>query len=176
MEAAMELLRCRLVQALRRASMLLATALAACVSYGPQALAPRVTLADAKAEMGTPSGEYTLPDGGMRLEFARGPYGKHTWMLDFDASGQLVDKQQVLSVARFNEILPGMPVDEVLRRIGHPSERSLLPFQHRSLWSYRYESPFCLWFQIGIAADGQVVDAGNAPDPMCEEAPRGLQM
>ena len=145
---------------------------AGCASYGPTSLGVAATVAEATQAMGAPSGDYGLPDAGRRLEFARGPYGKHTWMLDFDASGRLIVWHQVLTEARFNAILAGMAANEVLQRIGHPSDTSPLPYQRRQLWSYRYEGPFCLWFQVGIDAQGQVADTGYARDPICETEPR----
>ena len=153
-----------------RAALCMLLLLAACASYGPPKLAAGTSIDEARAALGVPTGAYPLPGGGRRFEFARGPYGKHTWMLDYDAQGRLLEWSQVLSVAHFNEILPGMSADEVLARIGRPSERGLLPFQHRDLWSYRYEGPFCLWFQLGIDAQGHVVDGGYGPDPACDDA------
>jgi hypothetical protein len=44
----------------------------------------------ARASFLGPTGEYPLPGGGTRLEFARGAHGKQTYMLDFDAAGSLV--------------------------------------------------------------------------------------
>ena len=66
-----------------------------------------------------PTGEYKLPNGGIRLEFAQGSFGKQTWMLDFDAGGHLVANQQVLTEANFGNITPGMQANDVRMEEGY---------------------------------------------------------
>ena len=146
--------------------------LAGCAPYGPPRVGVGASVEESERSMGLPTGEYPLPAAGRRLEFARGPYGEHTWMMDFDATGRLLHSEQVLTIAHFNEIVPGMPASEVLQRIGRPSEVGRIGFQDRALWNYRYEGPFCLWFQLGIDASEHVVDAGYGPDPRCDEGRR----
>ncbi len=140
-----------------------------CATYGPPKLAPGASVADATTALGQPTGDYALPAGAKRLEFARGPFGKHTYMLDFDSQGRLTGWAQVLTEARFNAVRAGQPKDEVLLALGHPSEQSRLGLQHQTVWSYRYETHFCQWFQIGIDAAGRVADSGYAPDPVCDD-------
>jgi hypothetical protein len=151
--------------------------LSACAgTYGPAAFSQGSGLADVTRSMGAPTGQYSLPSAGAakRLEFARGPYGKHTYMLDFDRNDRLVAWQQVLDEAHFNGVHSGMTRDEVLMNIGRPSEQSSLPVQARTLWSYRYDSPFCQWFQVSVDTSGKVVDTGYGPDPMCTDKEFGL--
>lgn len=139
-----------------------------CATYGPPSLTPGASVSDATRALGTPTGEYALPDGARRLEFARGPFGKHTYMLDFDAQGRMLGWAQVLTEARFNTVLTGMPKEQVLLALGRPSEQSTLTWQRQTVWSYRFETVFCRWFQVGIDPSGRVVDAGYYPDPLCE--------
>jgi outer membrane protein assembly factor BamE (lipoprotein component of BamABCDE complex) len=156
-------------------SLAAAALLSACAgTYGPGAFTQGAGLADVTRAMGTPTGQYTLSSAARRLEFARGPYGKHTYMLDFDNSDRLVSWQQVLDESHFNGVRSGMTRDEVLMNIGRPSEQSLLPVQARTLWSYRYDSPFCQWFQVSVDTAGKVVDTGYGPDPMCIDKEFGL--
>lgn len=147
------------------AAALLATG---CAFMNPAATPTGTPASEVLARFGPPTGEYSLPDGGKRLEYARGPYGKHTWMFDVDASGRLAKTAQVLTESNFNAIRAGMSRDEVLAAIGHPGETSRLGWQNRMLWSYRYETPFCQWFQVGVDPAGKVVDTGYGPDPMCD--------
>lgn len=151
-----------------RCALMLVAGLGACSSYGPPSLAAGASVADATRALGPATGDYPLPSGARRLEFARGPFGKHTYMLDFDAQGRLLHWAQVLTEARFNAVLAGMPKDEVLRALGHPSEQSRLGWQRQTVWSYRYESVFCRWFQVGIDEAGRVTDTAYLPDPLCE--------
>ena len=149
-----------------------AVLLAGCTAYGPSRLAPGTLLADASRAMGPSTGDYVLPDGGRRLEFARGPMGRHTYMLDFDAQGRMTGWQQVLTEMRFNAVRVGTPSEDLLKTIGHPSERSVVGLQWQTVWSYRYESLFCQWFQVGLDAQGRVTDTGYHPDPLCDELNR----
>lgn len=150
------------------AALALGTIAAGCSSYGPPRLPAGASLAEATAALGAPTGRYARTEG-ERVEYARGPFGKHTYMLDFDGQGRLTGWQQVLTELRFNEIRAGMSRDEVLMALGHPADTRPLAYQQRTLWSYRYDSPFCTWFQVGIDRQGRVVDTGYGPDPVCED-------
>lgn len=147
-----------------------ALAAAGCAFMNPAATVPVGSSVDAATRaLGQPTGEYALPSGGKRLEFARGPFGKHTWMLDFDAGGALRSTSQVLTEVNFNAVRAGMGRDELLRTIGRPSEASTVPRSRETVWSYRYESPFCQWFQVGLDASGKVTGSNYGPDPMCQD-------
>ncbi|MBC7955668.1 MAG: hypothetical protein H7Y33_07360 [Cytophagales bacterium] len=153
----------------QRLPALLACLLSACSSYGPQSLTPGASIEATTRAMGTPTGEASLPAGGRRLEFARGPFGKHTYMLEFDSQGGLLRWEQVLTEARFNTIRAGMDSAEVLLQIGHASEQYVVGWHvKQTVWAYRYETPFCQWFQVGIDPQGKVVDTAYGPDPMCD--------
>ena len=150
--------------------------LSACAGYGPGALAPGASRADALRVMGPPTGEYdlaALPGVGTsgavrRVEFARGPFGRHTYMLDFDAGDHLLAATQVLTEARFNRLAAGQDQASVRAMLGRPSATSRITWQPQTVWSYRYESLFCQWFQVGIDPQGKVLDTGYAPDPACD--------
>jgi hypothetical protein len=120
-------------------------------------------------KMGAPPGRRALPDGGKRLEFARGPLGYDTFMLDFDAQGRLLRSEQVLTEQNFAKIQPGMTTDEVLALLGRPAEITGYGWhERRNAWGYRYWNSFCQWFQIGVNLQGKVVDSSYATDPICE--------
>jgi len=142
---------------------------AACTTYGPQGYPPGTRAETVMQGMGPPTGEYPLPGGGRRLEYARGPFARHTYMLDFDAGGQLLRFEQVLTEARFNAIKAGMSAQQVREQIGRPSTTWPIPRQHQLVWSYRYESPFCQWFMVGMGPGDQVVDTAYGPDPVCDD-------
>ncbi|RQP25699.1 hypothetical protein [Piscinibacter terrae] len=143
--------------------------LAACTTaYGPQGLRSGASIDEVTASLGKPTARYPR-GGGERVEYARGPYGKHTYMLDFDTQGRLLKWEQVLTEPRFDALRLGTSREDLLFTLGHPSEAKPLPHQSRILWSYRYEGPFCKWFQVGLDGTGQVVDTGYGPDPLCDD-------
>ena len=142
---------------------------AACASssYGPSGIRAGSTADDVQSRMGLPTGRYALPQGGTRLEYARGPHGKHTFMIDLDSQDRVANVQQVLTEANFGTINAGMPRDELLMRLGRPSHVRSGGRQGGEVWSYRYNWTFCAWFQVSVI-DGRVHDAAYAADPTCD--------
>lgn len=155
---------------LRRNALLgvgVAACLVGCASRDPDSFAKGSSVDAVVRTMGRATAEYASPDGGKALEYATGPYGKSTLLFRFDSAGQLLDARQALTELQFNRIRPGMSDSEVLWQLGRPSTKWQLSFQQQVVWSYRYESPFCLWFMVGVGTDGKVVDSGYGPDPVC---------
>jgi hypothetical protein len=142
--------------------------LAGCAGYSPKGLPPGTSSAQAIEQLGPPTGRHAGENGGVRLEFARGPYGLHTYMLDFDAQDRLLRWEQVLTEENFYALEIGMTKTEVLRRIGRPSNVMFLPRQQHQLWSYRYDTPFCIWFQVSLTTSDRVAELGHNIDPRCE--------
>jgi hypothetical protein len=153
---------------LRSALLIVGVALQGCASYSPDSLAPRATLADATAKLGKPTAQYALAGGAKRLEFARGPFGLHTYMLDFDASGLLVKSTQVLYEENFATIKDGMSRDDVLLALGRPAHEYGVWSGNKTMWAYRFDSPQCLWFLVGLSPQGHVASTQYGPDPRCE--------
>ena len=153
-----------------------AAASSGCSSYAPSGLAIGASRAEVMQRMGAPTADSepsassgaSVPRGTRRLEYARGPYGKHTYLLDFDGDDRLLGWEQVLTEARFHAIRSGMSDREVRAQLGRPAEIRDLRFQSQQVWAYRYEGPFCQWFMVGIDRTGQVVDVSFGPDPLCE--------
>jgi hypothetical protein len=140
---------------------------AGCASYGPQSLRVGQAADEATRSMGVPTARYARPDGGSRLEFARGPFGKHTYMVDVDADGRVQRWTQVLTEANFDAVKPGTPVQDLLLTLGSPSHRRGGGWQGGEVWSWRYQATFCQWFQVSVI-EGKVRDASYGPDPICD--------
>ena len=150
-------------------SVMLGLAVAGCTSLVPSALPAGSTLAQARSGVVAPTGEYALPGGRTRLEFAQGSFGRETHMLDFDAAGRLVSKQQVLTAANFDTIEPGMPAAEVRLRLGRPAHVFNVGWQRLQVWNYRFAGADCVWFQVSIGQTSQqVTEAGIGTDPACD--------
>lgn len=147
--------------------LILCLAATACATF-PGGLPLGSPISDVGRVIGSPTGEYNLPGGGRRLEFAQGQFGRQTYMLDFDASGRLVVSEQVLTEANFAKITPGMARDEVLMRLGRPVNVLTVPRQKLRVWSYRFFRGDCIWFQISISDAGFVSEASMGTDPACD--------
>lgn len=151
-----------------RIAALAALWLSGCVGYSPNGLAPGASEAEVRAQMGEPSGRHALPEGRSRLEYARGPAGRHTFMVDFDAAGRLQSWAQVLTEASFARVQPGWSTEQVLTELGRPTQEQVFPLGQKRVWSYRFDSWDCSWYQVSLAlGDGRVVETGLGPDPRC---------
>lgn len=148
----------------------LALLVAACAGYGPGGVKVGQTAAEVAQSMGQPTGRYSRPDGGQRLEYARGPYGKHTYMIDLDSAGRVTHATQVLEEFIFERVKPGATRDQVLYEIGRPSEVYAIGWQNIDVWAYRYPTDFslCQWFQVGMGRDGKVTGTSYGIDPRCD--------
>ena len=158
--------------------LLAALGLTGCVAL--QAPDPGQSEAEVLQRFGTPTARYDLGGGAHRLEFATGPYGRQTWMVDLDGAGRVTTANQVLTDTHLADVQallarkPGMPGTELLRMIGTPGERRNGGWQGGEVWSWRYPTNDCLWFQVSIGADGTVHDGAFGTDPRCD-APNDKQ-
>lgn len=147
----------------------LLAALAGCAVLQP---APQPVAGQSEAEvvarLGTPTSRYTLPAGGQRLEYATGPYGRTTLMVDLGADGRVTGSAQVLTEANFAKVRDGMPRDEVLRLLGRPADKAG-EYMNRQTWSWRYPTYECLWARITFEPDGKVRGGASLmTDPRCD--------
>ena len=144
--------------------------LTACGTYGPGKLQPGQTEADARAELGEPTVRTALPAGGTRLDYGRGPYGKHTWRVELDSGGRVTSVSQLLTEVNFETVQRGETPEKVRDRLGPPSEVRGGWRGIGEVWNYRYDWRMrCQWFQVWLV-DQRVREAGYGIDPMCEEA------
>ncbi len=147
----------------------LTAALAGCAILTTGGLPAGTPIAQVRQSWLTPTGEYALPGGGTRLEYARGSFGRETYMLDFDAKGSLLSSQQVLTEENFAAIEPGMSSQDVRMRLGRPAHVFNVGWQKLQVWNYRFFGADCVWFQVSISnADQRVTQAGNGYDPACD--------
>ena len=148
-----------------------ATLVAGCAVFAPPPLAVGQTESEVTALLGAPTGRYAMGDGGQRLEFARGPYGRQTWMVDLGPDGRSRRFDQVLNTrhfADFAERAPGMSIDQLLRELGRPGEREQGGWAGGETWSWRYPTNDCLWFRVSIGDDRKVISGGYGIDPDCD--------
>lgn len=145
--------------------------LAGCATELP---APGTPASGLSGRFAAPTARYAMPEGETRLEFASGPYGRETWMVDVNAAGRVLRSEQVLGEGPFAALQqalathPGMKREQLLRLIGSPGERRGGGRQGGAVWSWRYPTNDCLWFQVSVADDGVVWGASYAIDPRCD--------
>ena len=154
-------------------ALLLALAGAGCATYKPQDIRAGQSEAELQQLMGQPTGHYPGPDGQTRIEFATGPYGRVTWMVDLDASGKVINAPaQVLNEAHFSWIQQNARDRDskwLLYNLGRPGEVMRLGWIGGQVWSWRYPTFDCLWFQVTVNDDGSLRDAGGyGIDPRCD--------
>ena len=142
--------------------------LGACATLQPPTATPGQTEAEVLARLGTPTSRYTLPAGAQRLEYATGPYGRTTLMVDLGPDGRVTASQQVLTEANFAKVRDGMRRDEVLLLLGRPADKAG-EYMNRQTWSWRYPTYECQWARITFEPDGRVRGGASfLPDPRCD--------
>lgn len=145
--------------------------LCACAVFSPPPLATAQTQADVLRMLGTPTARYAMPSNATRLEFARGPMGRETWMVNIDAASRVTGWMQALEERRLRDFqarAPGMSRDELLRTLGTPGERRPGGRQGGEVWSYRFPTNECMWFQVSLGDDGVVRDGTFGIDWSCD--------
>lgn len=147
------------------AALLLATG---CSLLSPVLPSPGQDEAAAVAALGRPTARYAMPDGATRLEFARGPLGRETFMVDLDAQGRVTQAEQVLDLWHLRRVTDGMDREALLRLLGRPGDRQR-EYMDRETWYWRYANNDCLVFAVTLSAQGRVIHGGGVmPDPRCE--------
>ena len=157
-----------MMAAMKRLACLLPAALLAACAGLPQSLQPGDDRAAVLARLGPPTAEFALPGGGQRLQYASGPFGKHTWHVDLDAAGRFQRWEEALTEANFNRIEPGLTTAQLRERLGPPSRVWAVHYHDQTVWSYRFWGPFCLIFHVGLTPQGIVEDTSYGPDRACD--------
>lgn len=145
-----------------------ATTLAACAtSYSPSDAMVGLTREEVIARLGSPDPMPADLSSAARLDFPRGPYGKHTYSASFDSAGRATGFRQLLKEENFARIKPGMSTAEVVDLIGVSRDRFGLARNRGHVWNYRYITPFCQWFQIEFTQENTVRSTGYGIPPEC---------
>ena len=148
-------------------------ALAGCASYSGSSLKPGVaTQADARTLMGAPVAVHPAPAGSAHTEsweYPRGPMGRDTFMLRFDAEGRLLAIDQVLTLTYVAKIRIGQDKREDVRRLlGRPA--MIYPARGGgTAWDYAAYAeggrPRKVRLSVTFDAAGVAQAAGESVDP-----------
>jgi hypothetical protein len=144
-----------------------AVALAGCATYAPSERFIGMSREQVIAELGAPKPSPPSLDTARRLDFPRGPRGKHTYAVEFDEAGKVSSFRQLLTEKNFGFIVSGMDVNAVIDHIGQGTDTFVLGRGRGYVWNYRYENSLCRWFQIEFTADDKVRSAGYGIPPEC---------
>ncbi len=119
------------------ACLLAASLLAACAIF--EKPYPGMTEAELIAIRGKP--DYTYAENNIRrMEWSATEMGQFAYMAVFSADGRLVSYEQVLTDARFAQIIPGRSTrEDVIRTVGHVPKWNRWVFEDGERWSYRYK-------------------------------------
>ncbi len=147
-------------------ALFLGTLVGGCAGIGSRAVAIGETESQVISKLGIPTNIYQ--DGTSRLlEYKTGPWGQRTYMARIGGDGKLVSYEQVLTDTRFASIAVGQASkDDVLRRVGSPSETSYLSLKNLEVWSYPYKENDT-WnsvMHIHFDQQGIVHSLQNGPD------------
>ena len=119
------------------------------------------------ARLGSPMPSPESLTGIRRLDFPRGPYGRHTYFVYFNEDGKAERIAQVLDERNFALIKPDMTQAEVVNLIGISRDAFVLGRDRGYVWNYRYNTPLCQWFQIEFTLEGRVRSSGYGLPPEC---------
>lgn len=131
--------------------------LSACAGYGGRGLQVGIsTLRDIEQLMGLPAMRWEKPDRGKILLYPRGPMGFHTWRIETDAAGHLLDQRNLLEPGQFARIELGMDESTVLQLLGPPTPAWTVYFAARDelVWEWRYCDDWSEPARFNVLFDG----------------------
>ena len=152
------------------AVLLLAVGLVACDPQAISELEEGVsTEADVRERFGPPEAVWDGPDGAQIYEYNRQPAGHRNYMITIGPDGKMTALQQVLAPHHFAQIRPGMPMEEVRRRLGKPMKITTFPLKQETHYDWRYldgpnESDSKV-FTVVFDTDLRVVSTMSVRDP-----------
>ncbi len=159
----------------RLSGLLLGLVLTGCASYSGNSLVPgAATQAEVRQLMGEPAATHKGGTAGGNAaavaeswEYPRGPAGRHTFMVRFNAAGKLVAIDQVLTVANTAKIAYGQASrDDVRKLLGRPG--AIFPVRSGGeLWDYAALSdghPRKIRITVSFDTSGRAVSGGESYD------------
>jgi hypothetical protein len=138
-----------------------------CSTLSTALVKPGQTEGEMVAVMGQPTGRYAMAAGVQRVEYAKGPYGRATYMVDLDGGGRVTAVEQVLTPQNFAKVPNGMSSQDLLQLLGRPSDKAR-ERGNRETWSWRYPTSDCLWARVTVGEGRTFGGLSMMPDPHCD--------
>ncbi len=150
-------------------------AISGCAGYAPSNDFIGLSRSETISLLGKPNPTPDNIETARRLDFPRGPFGKHTYSVYFDERGTATSFRQLLTDENFSKIVPDLDENEVVNLIGVSKDSFTLGRERGYVWNYRYETPLCRWFQIEFTPEKKVRSAGYSIPPECRVGNRAIR-
>ena len=113
---------------------------------------------DVRDRFGVPDRVWNEAGGAHTLEYNRQPAGQRNYMITIGADGTMSALRQVLTPENFALITPGMPIEEVRRRLGKPAKVTPYALSGETHHDWRFlEAPNTAKIFTAITTDGRTV-------------------
>lgn len=134
----------------------------------PQLIDPGMSTQAVADELGTPDAKVALEDGGMRYVYSLQPMSQQVWWVNFDASGKVTSRENVLDRKHFALIRPGVDTKETVWNLfGRCAQEYHFALIDQDAWMYRFLDDgfffMACWVQFDM--NGVVTEVGYTIDP-----------
>ena len=125
------------------------------------------TVEDVRKLMGQPGMIWEENDGSQVFEYARGPEGFETWMVQIGPDGIYRGMKNALVPENLARVQPGMTRDDLRRLLGKPGSEESFPAKGEIVWTWRVKGDVSAteMFHAHLDADGRVLRTSRSPDP-----------
>ena len=124
------------------------------------------TEADVRERFGEPAAIYQDVNGDVTLEYPRQPAGHVNYMISIGPDGKMSALRQVLKLATFKRVTPGLERSQVRRLLGRPAKVQSFALKEEEIWDWRFaDGQEIKVFSVTFDKTGTVVATGITPDP-----------
>jgi hypothetical protein len=127
------------------------------------------TEADVRERFGTPEAVWDGPDGAQVYEYNRQPVGHQNYMITIGPDGKMAALRQVLNAREFQQIQPGMMMEDVRKRLGKPMKITRFDLKRETHYDWRWRDgpndSDAQVFTVVFDADMRVVRTQSVRDP-----------
>jgi SmpA / OmlA family len=123
------------------------------------------TEADVRSRFGEPAAVYAEENGARTFEYPRQPAGQVNYMITIGADGKMSALRQVLKLANFAKVSPGLDRSQVRRLLGLPAKTQSYALKQEEVWDWRFaDGQESKVFSVTFDANGKVVATGTTLD------------
>ena len=124
------------------------------------------TEADVRTRFGEPVAVYDDANGHFTLEYPRQPAGHVNYMISIGPDGKMSSLRQVLKLANFVHVTPGLDRRQVRRLLGRPANAQTFALKEEEIWDWRFaDGQEIKVFSVTFDRDGKVVGTVVTLDP-----------